>query len=234
MTESITSRVGRIISGSINAVVDAVEDSAPEIVLEQAVREIDGAVEEVRTELGKVIASKHLANKRLAEKNSKHEDLAEKIELAVRENRDDLAGAAIAAQLDIEAQIPVLEHSISECGEKEQELEGYIIALQAKKREMKEDLKQFKQAKADAAASGSSESSDGGVTPINQSRVDRTVEKAGSAFDRVLEKQTGIPSAGGAADSENAAKLAELEEISRENRIAERLAAIKSKGDSSD
>lgn len=48
MKESITARVGRIISGSLNALIDAVEDSAPEWVMEQAIREIDGAIDEVR------------------------------------------------------------------------------------------------------------------------------------------------------------------------------------------
>ena len=79
MTERLTNRVGRIISGSINAIVNAVEDVAPTVVMEQAIREIDKAVDEVRSELGKVIASKHLANKRLSEKNTRHEILSKKL-----------------------------------------------------------------------------------------------------------------------------------------------------------
>jgi phage shock protein A len=231
MSESVTNRVGRIISGSINAMVDAVEGSAPEMVMEQAIREIDGAVDEVRTELGKIIASKHLANKRLAEKNSKHEDLADKIELAIKEKRDDLAEAAISAQLDIEAQVPVLENTISECSEKEKELEGYITALQAKKREMREDLKQFQQSKEEAVANARVDEN-GKVLPSSQVKIDQAVDRAGSAFDRVLEKQTGVPSTGGAADAENTQKLAELEDISRKNRIQERLTSIKSSSSS--
>ena len=94
MKEKLTSRVGRIISGGFNALLDAVENAAPEAVMEQALREIDDAVEEVRNELGKVIANKHMANSRLLQVNQKCEDLAEKIELAVDENRDDLAEIA--------------------------------------------------------------------------------------------------------------------------------------------
>ena len=41
MSESISTRVGRIISGTINSLVDAVENAAPEAVMEQAVREVD-------------------------------------------------------------------------------------------------------------------------------------------------------------------------------------------------
>lgn len=222
MAEGLTKRVGRIISGSINALVDAVEDAAPEVVMEQAIREIDSAIDDVRSELGKAIAAKHLANKRLSEKNSRHEELAEKIEVAVSEGRDDLAEAAISNQLDIEAQIPVLEHTIAECGEREKELEGYITALQAKKREMKDDLKNYRETTStsvvEVAHDGSANSA---------GKVNRAVDQATSAFDRILEKQTGL---GGmkTADAKNAAKMAELEQLTRENRVKERLAALKS------
>lgn len=36
MAEGLTKRVGRIIIGSINAIINAVVDSAPEMVMEQA------------------------------------------------------------------------------------------------------------------------------------------------------------------------------------------------------
>lgn len=38
MAESLASRVGRIVSGSLNALVAAVENAAPEAVMEEAVR----------------------------------------------------------------------------------------------------------------------------------------------------------------------------------------------------
>ena len=66
--------------------------------------------------------------------------------MALTNERDDLAEAAVSNQLDIEAQIPILEHTITECGENERELEGYITALQAKKREMKDELKVYREA----------------------------------------------------------------------------------------
>jgi len=222
VAEGLTKRVGRIISGSINAIINAVEDSAPEMVMEQAIREIDSAIDEVRAELGRAIAAKHLANKRLSEKNSKHEELSEKIEFAVTQGRDDLAEAAIANQLDIEAQIPVLEHTIAECGDNEKELEGFITALQAKKREMKEELSAFRQSMSSASADAVSADASKG-----QSKVHEKIDQATSAFDRVLEKQTGVAGMH-SSDTQDAAKMAELEKLSREHRIRERLAVIKS------
>lgn len=225
MKESIANRVGRIISGSMNALLDAVENAAPDIVMEEAIREVDGAIDEVRAELGRVIAGKHLANQRLMDESRKHEELAEKIELAVKEGRDDLAEAAIARQLDIEAQIPVLENTIAEAGNQEKELEGYIVALQAKKREMQEELAQFRAAQQEskvAAVAGSS-----GQTHAD-SGVEVSVRKAESAFDRVMERATGVGSHS-MPDRGDASKLAELDELSRNNRIQERLAAIKNR-----
>jgi phage shock protein A len=222
MAEGLAKRVGRIISGSINAVVDAVEGAAPEMVMEEAMREIDSAIDDVRSEMGKTIAAKYLANKRLSEKNSKHEDLSEKIEIAVAERRDDLAEAAISHQLDIEAQLPVLEQTITEHAEREKELEGFVNALQAKKREMKEELAAYRTSRANSAATLTADT----ATGASGNHVNKRVDNATAAFDRILERQTGLGTV--KSDAQTAAKLAELESIARENRVKERLAAIKS------
>lgn len=228
MKESLTSRVGRIVSGGLNALVDAMENATPETVMEEAIREIDGAIDEVRAELGKVVANKHVANTRLLEENRKHEDLAEKIELAVNAGRDDLAEAAVARQLDIEAQIPVLEGAIADLTTQERELEAFVRALQAKKREMREELQQFRDSRREAAASTAASGSAATATGNN---AERRAEKAVSAFDRIMEKATGLAASSGAASQEEAAKLGELEELARRNRVQERLAAIKSQMD---
>ncbi|MCI0507302.1 MAG: PspA/IM30 family protein [Gammaproteobacteria bacterium] len=225
MKESLTGRVGRIISGSLNALVDAVENAVPETVMEEAIREIDGAIDDVRSELGLVVAKKHMANTRLMEENKKHEELTEKIELAVSQSREDLAEAAISQQLDIEAQIPVLETTIGECVSQEKELEGYIKALQAKKREMKEELQQFRASRTEAASIASSK----GAAAKASGNVESRVDKASFAFERVVEKAAGVLGGSSPSGRESAVKLAELEDLARKNRIQERLAAIKNK-----
>jgi len=218
MKESLTARVGRIISGGAHKVVEALENASPEIVMEQSIREIDGVVDEVRAELGAANARRHLASTRLMEENRRHEDLAEKIELALREKREELAEAAIAKQMDIEAQIPVLENTITGCVEKEKELESMISALQGRKREMAEDLRQYRasELRQSAPTAGSSPAA----------TYERRAEGAQEAFDRVMERQTGIA---GRPVSANESQLAELEELARKNRIKERLAAAKTR-----
>lgn len=218
MSESITRRVARLVSGSVNALVDAVESSAPEAVMEQAIRELDAAIADTRSELGQQVAQKHLASKKLMEENSRYEMLAGQLEVAIANGRDDLAEAGIAQQMDIEARIPVLEASISDCANREKELEGFIQALQAKKREMKAELSAF--VKSQAAKTS--------ATVAGGNKADNATEKAeraSDAFGRVLEKASGI--AGRDTALGNAGKLAELEELARKNRVAERLAALK-------
>ena len=218
MNESITRRVARLMSGSVNALVDAVENASPELVMEQAIREVDAAIADTRAELGQQIAQKHLASKKLIEENNRYEVLAEQLEIAVSNARDDLAEVGIAEQMDIEARIPVLELSIANASVREKELEGFIQALQAKKREMKAELNSFLQTRAESSS----------ATSIASKQTDTAADKAhraGASFDRVLEKTTGI--AGRDVSLTSASKLAELEDLTRQNRIAERLAAIK-------
>lgn len=224
MKEKLISRVGRIISGSVNSVVSAIENAVPETVMEEAILEINEAIDDIRAELGGVIAKKHLANTRLIEENKKHDELTEKINLAVSAQRDDLAESAIAHQLDIEAQIPVLEANISECNSQEKELESYITALQAKKRQMKEELNLYRKSLEEKNGTSGTDKNNGDASSVS---VENRVSKADAAFERVLEKATGIPTANKAANMKDAANLAELEKMARKNRIQERLMAIK-------
>ncbi len=223
MKEKITGRVSRIISGGFNALLNAVENSAPESVMEQALREIDEAIADVRSELGKVMANKHMTNSRLMQVNAKYEELGEKIELAVGKNRDDLAEVAISQQLDIEAQIPILESQLADLSNSEKEMEGYIAALKGKKGEMKEDLRLFKASRKENAASQTN------VSDNSSDSIAGKVNKAESAFSRVLEHTTGITSGSGVTDRETTTAMNELEDMARKNRIQERLAAIKGK-----
>lgn len=221
MKEGLVKRISRIISASANAVVDSVENATPQLVMEQAIREIDDAIYEVRDQLGKAEAAKYLSSRTLNSENTKHGELQSQIELAVREGRDDLAEVAIAKQMDIEAQIPVLEKAISDADQEISELTSYISALQGKKREMREQLREFAKA-TDHIANGPTAQEQGGKRDTA-----RKVEQAEGAFNRVLESG-GVPTASSSADP---GKLAELEELARSNRIRERLAKFKSEAD---
>ena len=222
MTDTIASRVTRVVSGSVHALLDAVENAAPEAVMAQAIREIDRVIDDVRVELGRVEASKHLATSQLNKLNTDHEQLAGEIETALGQGRDDLARAGLEKQLNIEDQVPVLQKSLADQSDAGKELEGYITALIAKKREMEQALRDYLAARASQLGGRGSAAGPGRSSGKNGDRV----ANAGAAFDRVLAKQTGLSGLTSTA-SGDAAKLRELQDLQRANRIEERLAQLK-------
>jgi len=213
MSEGLLKRIGRLVSASANSLVDSLENAAPTLVMEEAIREIDSAIADVRSQLGKVEAARYLSTKSLNRDNSRHAELQAQIEVAVAQSRDDLAEAAIARQMDIEAMIPVVEKSIADSDAEINELNSYIQALQAKKREMQEALKHYEIANAAAVQA------EHAATPSTATQV----EQATDAFNRILNK-AGAPGVSSGDES----KLAELDQLARQNRIQERLARVKS------
>jgi phage shock protein A len=201
----MTGRVGRLISGSLNAVIDAAENVSPVIVMQESIREVEQAVAEVRHELGRVVVQQHMTQDRLKSEETRHQALQDQIAVALKENREDLAEAAISKQMDIEAQLPVLKRTLEDASKQSKELEGFIAALQAKKREMAEELNRFKT---------HSETS-------NDASAAEQVSKAEEAFNRVMGMNTTV------VKTPDDAKLAELEALTRQNRIEERLRAMK-------
>ena len=219
MSETLSRRVGRLVSGGFHALIDAAENLAPEAVMNESIREIERAVDEVRAELGKVLAQKHLAAKKMADESNRHEAIDANLQAAVDTGRDDLAEAGIAEQMDIEARLPILENTIADCAAQEKELEGFIAALQAKKREMQQQLQDWRAAQQSV---GAGKAAGGNGSDLN--RIARDAEKSGNAFDRVMGRQNSVHSS---TDAAQLAKLKELEDLSRNHRIAERLAALK-------
>ena len=219
MSETLSRRVGRLVSGGFHALIDAAENLAPEAVMNESIREIERAVDEVRAELGKVLAQKHLAAKKMADESNRHEAIDANLQAAVDAGRDDLAEAGIAEQMDIEARLPILENTIADCAAQEKEFESFIAALQAKKREMQQQLQDWRAAQ---QSMGTGKTAGGNGSDLN--RIARDAEKSGNAFDRVMGRQNSVHSS---TDAAQLAKLKELEDLSRNNRIAERLAALK-------
>jgi phage shock protein A len=147
--------------------------------------------------------------------------LKAQIHTALQQQREDLAEAGTSELVGIEDRIPIIESLIASTQEEEQELNRYLSGLRSKRDEMERDLqliKERKTAESSSVSVGSTAASDKG------NDVDRRVERAGNAIARVKSSLTGVPPS---ADLGNAASRAELEDLHRKNRIAERLAALK-------
>lgn len=221
MSENLVWRVKRLVSGSVNGLVDAMETAAAESVMREAIREIERTVDDVRDELGKITATRYQTLRHIDKLKAKAAELADKSKFAVDQGRDDLAEAAISRQLDLEAQLPVLEQTLEDAAKQQSELEGYVAALNGRKREMEADLAAYANARMAAASVAGTD------LPANKiNKAERRVENAQSAFDRAMNGPSGVPGAV-KPDRETVAKLHELEKVSRSAEVAARLAAVK-------
>lgn len=217
MADSLKTRVTRVMASGVHALIDKLEDRAPDAVMEQSLRELDAIVDEVRVELGRVSANRHLTQQRHAELNKQHESLQDQIAVALGSGREDLARAAVARQLDIEAQLPLLESSLAELARQESEHRGYVEALAARRREMETALAQFRASRAAVAAPV------GGAASTTEARLAAVT----GAFDRVYERQTGLGGVARSGKLEQAAQLQTLEELMRQTQIDARMAQLK-------
>lgn len=220
MADTLRTRVARVIAGGAHALLDKIEDAAPVAMLEQSVREVDAIIDEVRTELGRIAANRHLAQQQHLNLNREHEQLTTSIDTALADTRDDLAKTAISRQLDIEAQLPILETSLAELGMQEKEMSGYVDALLGKKREMEAAVRDFEASRRAAETSVA-------MAGKGTNSVGAKLSAAQSSFDRTYQRQTGLSPAARGSTMEQAGKLKELNDLVRDNKIAERLAALK-------
>ncbi|MDR1828146.1 MAG: PspA/IM30 family protein [Methylobacteriaceae bacterium] len=219
-TESVIARLGRLIAGMAHAAIDSAEGAQPIAVLEQSIREIEAAADDVRVELGKATAERHRLQHRRNELSSELMTLDDQVKVAVRENRDDLASVGIDRQLDIEAQVRVLDTLIADVDDKITKASDMLEAVKASRKEAEQRLYEFRHT--ERVSSGDAVSDVHALDAL--SKAQSRVEKAEAATTRV----TGVP---GAAPKKDVQAIEALKALSREHAVKERLARIKATAD---
>jgi phage shock protein A len=217
-TETVVTRIGRVIAGMTHAAISAAEQTNPVAVMEQSIREIDSAADEVKTELGKAMAEKHRINARKEELQREHADLGAKLKAAIDTGRDELATAGLGRQIDIESQIAVLDRLIDDADENIMKLEEALAAVKASRREAEERLAEFK-ASNTGRSTGGTPNGQGGPNGASDRAMGK-VERAQAAAARVA----GVPVTPARND---AAEIDELNKLARDRAIAERLKKLK-------
>ncbi len=218
MNSNLFGRISRLVSGLTHNAIEQAEQAAAVPIMEQALRDIDEAVREVKAEIGKQEALKHNVGRRQEGLQTESGNLDDKIALALTEGEDKLAEAGASRQLDIDTQLAVLDRSLTEADEEIARLSESLSALHASRREAKARLKELKAAEAASAAPGSPTTATGGAATM--------ADKAMADAERYGEKFTGVP----AEEAPGASKeLEELAELHRRHAIEERLAAHKAK-----
>jgi phage shock protein A len=209
--EGILARMGRLLAAIASETIDNAENSNKVALVKQAIREIDAGADEARHALGKSRAEEFRLKRRREELDVEIAELTEKIRLAVAENREDLARAGVARQIDLESQGTALERAMDFI---ELEIDEQTKALQAMlgaRREAETRLADLEASLAKHAPqeTGSASAATKTVSP----------DRAMAAIARV----TGVPAAGTPGDKE----LDELDRLHREKEIAARLERIK-------
>lgn len=220
MAESIAVRVKRLLSASIADLVDRMEVAQAESVMKETIREIDQVIDEGRIEASKAAAKRLLALRQAQMVRDKVGDLTDRAKEALKQSREDLAQAAIARQLDLEAQLVALADAERDAANAEAAMERDIAALSARKKEMQESLDAFVAARREAER-------ETGFNAEGANTTDRRAEKAVEAFDRAMKAATGDMPAMAPIHADTSAKLAELDVVLRQREVADRVDALK-------
>lgn len=220
MNDTISARIRRIITGTASSIVAKIEGLAPEMVLDQAILEVDDAIDTVRAELGRVTAQKHHITKAMARLNQEHAKLDEQLRVAHGQGRNDLVETALGRQVDIEDQLPTLEIQLGALSAEEGELNQSITGLVAKRNEMEDELFHFKQAQAQATAAAAPNAKGGAGAEAVFDRADR-------AFTRIIEQNTGVRRSSLQSSKADSARLVELANLNRRAKIEAKLQALK-------
>jgi phage shock protein A len=210
--EGILARMGRLLAAIASQTIDNAESSNKVAMVKQAIREIDSGADEARLALGKSRAEEFRLTRRRDELDKETAILNEKIRLALAENREDLARAGVARQIDLESQGLALERAIDFI---ELEIDEQTKALQAMlgaRREAEGRL-------ADLELSLSQHAPHETDKPAAATKT-ISPDRAMAAIARV----TGVPASSVLGDKE----LDELDRLHREKEIAARLERIKS------
>ncbi len=209
MPETILTRVGRIIGGLSNAALDAVEDKSSLAIAQQALREIDGVIDEARLDLGKIKAEDHRLTARKGQLDSELKALPAKLQTALSSGREDLARSGIARQIDLESQIEAIDSSLSSVAERHEAAGKALQAALAARRDAEHRIAILRQPAAKATEALADYGDDAART--------RKLEHSLRAIDRV----TGTP--GSVPDAD----VVDLDKLHRDSAIEARLAALK-------
>ncbi len=216
MSDKLLNRITRLVSGLAHDALDQAEQAVSVPVLEQAIRDIDKAIKDVRAEIGQAEATKHNVNRRIATLREEHGGLVERIDAALKEGKEELAEAGVGRQLDIESQLPLLQRTLDDAESDIAKLGDSVNALKASRRETEQRVRDLKSA---------SPVPSGGAAPASGSAAERaeaTMENAA----RLGESLTGVPADDSRISHQD---LEALEELHRRNAISERLAQHKAR-----
>jgi phage shock protein A len=221
MAESIFVRVQKVVSGGLDTAVGAAEQLSGASLMRQAIRDMEDAIARARDGAEAARARRLQTEHQIRGASQQVATLEEQARFALGKGRDDLAEAAIARQIGVEAQIGRLDAARAEAAAEERRLEESRTELNLRKGRMEEELAAFQSARRSAEL-------DGAAPGAPEARIRRSAERADESFRRAMAAAGAVPAS--RAEAGATAKVAEIEKLQREAHVAERLAALRAGG----
>lgn len=220
MENRLRDRIARVLTSTAHSLVDKIEGLNEEGILEAAIREVDGATDEVHIAQGEILARKHHVNKAIERLNLEKSKLEADAETALQSGRDDLAVAGLSRVDDIEHQLPELENQMLEHKSEAERLGQSLESLKARRRQMSEDLLALRRTRAITPSS---------VAGPDGRDAERKANRAENAFNERYAKTTGTDRSVLHARESEQARLRDLSAVSRDTRVQARLVELKAR-----
>ncbi len=126
----IFTRFSDIVNSNLHALLDKAED--PEKMVRLIIQEMEDTLVEVRSTAARTIADRKSVQRRIAQWQAEVDEWAEKAELAINKDREDLARAALVEKQQAAEQVAHLEAEDKVLGESLDKLNEDISRLQNK------------------------------------------------------------------------------------------------------
>jgi phage shock protein A len=131
---AIFNRMSMLFRANVNELMDHAED--PEKTLDQAIRDMAGAVQQAKAQVAETIAQKNLTQEHLDDAQRLSGEWASKAQLAVQRGVDDLAREALRRKRDYDANAQVYAAQLAAQTQVVDKLKGDLQALEAKYEEV--------------------------------------------------------------------------------------------------
>lgn len=135
---NIFQRISDILSANLNDWAEQFEE--PDVMLRQAIREMEQAIEESTEQTAKVMAHEKLLTKELARNRTERDGWQSRAEAAVAAGDDELARNAIARKNEYNSLMEGLADQVQSTHESSQTLQKQLAAMKAKLAEANRNL----------------------------------------------------------------------------------------------
>jgi len=176
---SVFKRISDIISANLNELTEQYED--PELMLKEAIREMEDSISEATQQTAKTIANEKVLARELERNRSQAKQWQDRAEMAVESSDDELARKALSRKREHDKVVVALEDQLEAARDASQALRRQLDAMKAKLAEAKRNLTTLSARQRAANFRKNVESFSAGVTT-------RTEDDAFVKFDRLRAK----------------------------------------------